>query len=163
MCGKNVNKRERRRGGGGAQTKADAESEEKAKQRRARGQPSLPLRRSSLTGFISPQLRRALKRDTPKYTNYTCTSCPFVMGILLFFPPFPESLRTQSGQLSSVELRRPAQTSMSVLLEADRSDVLLMALIGHCISRQFCKYLIHISFILRVNSCRLLRDPSAVC
>lgn len=133
-------------------------------QRRARGQPLLPVRRSSLTGFISLQLRWALQPDTPKYPNYTCTSCPFVMGILLFFPPpLPESPRTQSGQLSGMELRRPAQTSMSVLLEAGGSDVLLMALIGHCISLQLCKYLIHISFILRVNSCRLLCDPSAKC
>lgn len=40
---------------------------------------------------------------------------------------------------------------MSVLLEAGVLDVLLMALIGHCISLQLCKYLIRISFSLLVN------------
>ena len=130
---------------------SQSETRGEREQRRARGQPLLPVRRSSLTGFISPQLRWALKPDTPKYPNYTCTSCPFVMGILLFLSPppsLPESPWTQSGQLSGVELRRPAQTSMSVLLEAGGLDVLLMALIGHCISLQLCKYLIRISFSL---------------
>lgn len=108
--------------------------------------------------------RGSLKRDTPKYPNYTCTSCPFVAGILLFFPPslHPESLPTQSGQLSSEQQRRPAQTSMSVPLEAGGSDVLLMALIGRCVSLQLWKYLIHISLSLRVNFWCLLCDSDAI-
>ena len=92
------------------------------------------LGRSSLTGFISPPLRQALKRDTPKYPNYTCTSCPFVNGNSAFFSPSPKN--TKWTIVRRGRLRRPAQTSMSVLLEAGGSDVLLMALIGHCISAQ---------------------------
>lgn len=143
------------------------ERAEAREQRRVRGQPLLPVRRSTLTGFISPELRWALKLDAPKYPNYTGTSCPFVMGILLFFLNSPAvSRRTQSRQLSSTELSRPAQTAMAVLLEAGRSSVLLMALIGHCISPQLCKlyvchgrvvwslrweYEIYSSYVLRVN------------
>lgn len=63
----------------------------------------------------------------------------FCNGNSTFFPLSAESQWTQSGQLSGVELRRPAQASMSVLLEAGGSDVLLMALIGHCISLQLSK------------------------
>lgn len=109
-----------------------------------RGQPLLPVRRSSLTGFISQRLRWALKLDTPKYPNYTCTSCPFVMGILLFFLPSPNLCENKVDNCAALELRRPAQTSVSVLLEAGGSDVLLMALIGHCISLQLCKLYVHL-------------------
>lgn len=109
----NANKQEVRGDGNKSETQSEKREREPRRERAEASERAalLPVRHSSFTGFISLQLRWALKLDTPKYPNYTCTSCPFVMGIQLFFPPpLPESLRTQSGQLSSVELRRPAQT-----------------------------------------------------
>lgn len=66
------------------------------------------------------------------------------MGILLLFLPLPAlNLSQHNVDDCPVQLRRPAQTSVSVPLDSGGSDVLLMALIGRCVSLCLWKYLIH--------------------
>lgn len=78
------------------------------KGKEGKGKPSSPASQSvrpgsTLTGLISPALAHlALKRDAPKYPNYTSASCPFVTGILpVFFFCTPESTKSTVVQWSS--------------------------------------------------------------
>lgn len=101
-----------------AKTETHKQSNERSKEEwRADRSPGS----SNLTGLVSQRLRWSLKLNSPKYPNYTCTSCPFVTGI-------PASSLSAPGILANTKwmiVQRqgwddPAQTSVSVFTRGVR-------------------------------------------